>query len=224
MTLVTQQVTQRLKEKADLKRQQKQEFELYKVNQQQELHYKNTSAFNDKHIVDSMSSISESDASLDESLTRISGTWLFNRNLKPARSLSLENTIVELNNKQESAWSEDYNKTIRALDLLKTHGSPRDYIVMENVAKTHNDNGQLGIRNKKLRDGLYEKYVTQLNDPIVSVPLIESGSEEVSWKQICEQLDKKRFRAPEDVGMFGKIRESLQIKNKQRLNQLKESK
>ena len=60
MTLVTQQVTQRLKEKADLKRQQKQEFELYKVNQQQELHYKNTSAFNDKHIVDSMSSISES--------------------------------------------------------------------------------------------------------------------------------------------------------------------
>ena len=101
MTLVTQQVTKRLKEKANLKRQQKQELELNKINQQQQLHYENTNAFSDKHIVDAMSSINQPDVGLDTSPPRMNGNWLFNRNLKPSRSLSLENTIVELNTKQD---------------------------------------------------------------------------------------------------------------------------
>ena len=224
MTLVTQEVQKRLKDKEDLKRQQKYDLELHKLNQKQEMHYQNSNAFNDQHIINSMSAVNESDTTFDESLTRMNGNWLFNRNLKPSPKKSLETTIVELTTKQTIEDSNDYDRTVNTLELIKNLGSTRDFLVMESLTKRHNENGQLGVRDKKIRNGLYEKYLQEINDDRGSDTGIQVDDSSVTWRKICEQIDKPRISIDPKVSFFSQLRENLQTKDQNRMKRLKESK
>ena len=102
-TLVSRDVTRRLKEKEELKQIQKYEMGLNQVNQPNDLFGKSTSATNDKYIQQAMKEVRRSNETIDENLSRMHGTFFFNRNdnnkKNMKRSLTLENTIKELTTK-----------------------------------------------------------------------------------------------------------------------------
>ena len=224
MTLITQEAQKRLKDKEDLKRQQKYDLELHKLNQKQEMHYENSNAFNDKHIMKVMHKVSESDVSLDESLTRMNGNWLFNRNMKPERKLAVENTVIELSAKQSIEDMDDVTKTEACVNLLRKFGSKRDYLVIENVSLKHKAQGQLHSRDRKLRDGLHQKYLTNVSEENASDDVLETIGREITWSRICEQVNHPRRNASPPNSFFSQLRENLQSNSQNRLQQLKRSK
>ena len=75
-TLVSLDVSRRLKEKKELEQIQKYEMGLHQVNQSQNYSDKSSSAFNDKHIFSAMKEVNKSDETIDENLSRINGTFL----------------------------------------------------------------------------------------------------------------------------------------------------
>jgi len=79
-TLVSRDVTRRLKEKEELKQIQKYEMGVNQVNQPNNLFGKSTSAINDKYIHEPMKKVNESNTTIDENLSRMHGTFFFNRN------------------------------------------------------------------------------------------------------------------------------------------------
>ena len=68
-TLVSLDVTRRLKEKEELKQLQKYEMGLKQTNQSQNISDKSSSAFNDKHIYTAMNEVKKSDETIDKTKT-----------------------------------------------------------------------------------------------------------------------------------------------------------
>ena len=200
-TLGSLEVSRRLKEKAELEQIQKYEMGLKQTNHSQNLSDKSSSAFNDKHIFSAMKEVNKSDETIDENLSRISGTFFWNRNIpiktKPSRGMALEQTIRELTIKSDLNDENDYKNTLNAEELITQYGSPRDLKVMLNIKNKHNEVGQLGVRDRKIRDGLYQKYLKDLENKNVMDTTKDvtdiSVSEETSWDKICNQLGKSRL-------------------------------
>ena len=161
-----------------------------------------------------MREVNKSDETIDESLTRINGTFFWNRG-------KTKQLIQELTDKQDLDDENDYENTLDAEKLITKYGSPRDLKVMMNIKNKHDEVGQLGIRDKKIRDGLHQKYLQKIKDGTAFnndkfTPIKESGS----WNKICEQLEKPRLNL-NSRSFFGQLRESLQTKNKRRLLTMK---
>ena len=66
--IVSQEVSRRRKEKAELEQIQKYEMGLKQTNQSQNLSDKSSSAFNDKHIYSAMHEVNKSDETIDENI------------------------------------------------------------------------------------------------------------------------------------------------------------
>ena len=230
-TLVSRDVTRRLKEKEELKQIQKYEMGLNQVNQPDDLFGKSTSATNDKYIQQAMKEVRRSNETIDENLSRMHGTFFFNRNDSSKknikRSLTLENTIKELTTKQEINDENDYKNTLDAEKLIIRHGSPRDTKVMTNIKNKHDELGQLGVRDKKIRDGLYKSYINKLKvgdvTDIKQKTYESKVNEELSWRKICEQVDKPSLSESRVPNFFGQLREALTTSNKTRIHSLQRS-
>jgi hypothetical protein len=200
-TLVSLDVSRRRKEKEELKQLQKYEMGLKQTNLSQNLSDKSTSAFNDKHIYSAMNKVNQSDETIDENLSRISGTFFWNRNIpikkNPSRGMALEQTIKELTLKSDLNDENDFQNTIDAEKLITKYGSPDHLKVMMNIKNKHDELGQLGVRDRKIRDGLYQKYLKDLENKNVMDTTKDvmdiSVSEETSWNKICNQLGKSRL-------------------------------
>jgi hypothetical protein len=228
--IVSQEVSRRRKEKEELKQIQKYEMGLHQVNQSQNYSDKSSSAFNDKHIFLAMKEVNKSDVTIDENLSRINGTFLWNRGKlgKPKRNkLNLESTIKELTIKSDLNDENDYKNTLSVEELITQYGSPRDLKVMMNIKNKHNEVGQLGVRDKKIRDGLYQKYLKDLENKDVMDTKKDvtdiSISEETSWDKICNQLGKPRLNENRSRNFFGQLREALTTSNKTRIHSLQRS-
>lgn len=171
MTLKSIEVSRREEEQAKLKKQQKFQMELDRIESVNENYNTSRSSTNDKYMISALKRVKKSDVTLDEDLTRMNGNFLFNRNINPTRKVTLEKTISDLHNRQSIEDRNDYDRTINSLELIKNYGSSKDFLVMESLTKRHNENGQLGVRDKKIRDGLYEKYSQELKSYDVSFKL-----------------------------------------------------
>jgi hypothetical protein len=226
-TLVSLDVTRRLKEKEELKQLQKYEMGLKQTNQSQNLSDKSSSAFNDKHIYTAMNKVNQSDDTIDESLSRINGTFFWNRSLPDKRKLTLEKTVRELTIKSDLNDKNDYQNTLDAEKLVTKYGSPRDLKVMMNIKNKHDEIGQLGIRDKKIRDGLYQTYLNKLKvGDVTDIKKKVSDNdiqEEISWDKICNQLGKSRLNENRNRNFFGQLRKALTTSNKTRILSLQRS-
>jgi len=229
--IVSQEVSRRRKEKAELEQIQKYEMGLKQTNQSQNLSDKSSSAFNDKHIYSAMHEVNKSDETIDENLSKISGTFFWNRNIpiktKPSRGMALEQTIKELTIKSDLNDKNDFQNTIDAEKLIAKYGSPRDLKVMMNIKNKHNEVGQLGVRDKKIRDGLYQKYLNKLKvGDLTDIKKKVSDNdiqEDMSWDTICNQLGKPRLNESRNRSFFGQLREALTTSNKTRILSLQRS-
>ena len=230
-TLVSLDVSRRRKEKEELKQLQKYEMGLKQTNLSQNYSDKSTSAFNDKHIYSAMNKVNQSDETIDENLSRISGTFFWNRNIpikkNPSRGMALEQTIKELTLKSDLNDENDFQNTIDAEKLITKYGSPDHLKVMMNIKNKHDELGQLGVRDKKIRDGLYQKYLKDLENKDVMDTKKDvtdiSISEETSWDKICNQLGKPRLNESRNRNFFGQLREALTTSNKTRIHSLQRS-
>ena len=230
-TLVSRDVTRRLKEKEELKQIQKYEMGVNQVNQPNNLFGKSTSAINDKYIHEPMKKVNESNTTIDENLSRMHGTFFFNRNDSSKknikRSLTLANTIKELTIKSDLNDENDYQNTMDAEKLIIRHGSPRDTKVMTNIKKKHDELGQLEVRDKKIRDGLYQSYINKLKvgdvTDIKQKTYESKVNEELTWRKICEQVDKPSLSESRVPNFFGQLREAQTTSNKTRIHSLQRS-
>jgi hypothetical protein len=230
-TLVSLDVSRRRKEKEELKQLQKYEMGLKQTNLSQNLSDKSTSAFNDKHIYSAMNKVNQSDETIDENLSRISGTFFWNRNIpikkNPSRGMALEQTIKELTLKSDLNDENDFQNTIDAEKLITKYGSPDHLKVMMNIKNKHDELGQLGVRDRRIRDGLYQKYLKKIEDGEATDNEQSSSEkdikEDMSWDKICNQLGKPRLNESRNRNFFGQLREALTTSNKTRIHSLQRS-
>ena len=61
-------------------------------------------------------------------------------------------------------------------------------------------------------------------DKLESNISIQVDNSPVTWRKICEQLDKPRISIDPKVSFFSQLRENLQTKDQNRMKRLKESK
>ena len=230
-TLVSLDVSRRRKEKEELKQLQKYEMGLKQTNLSQNQLDKSTSAFNDKHIFSALKEVQKSDESIDENLSRISGTFFWNRNIpikkNPSRGMALEQTIKELTLKSDLNDENDFQNTIDAEKLITKYGSPDHLKVMMNIKNKHDELGQLGVRDRKIRDGLYQKYLKKIEDGEATDNEQSSSEkdikEDMSWDKICNQLGKPRLNESRNRNFFGQLREALTTSNKTKIHSLQRS-
>jgi len=229
--IVSQEVSRRRKEKEELKQVQKYEMGLKQTNQSQNYSDKSSSAFNDKHIYSAMNEVNKSDETIDENLSRISGTFFWNRNIpiktKPSRGMALEQTIKELTMKSDLNDENDYKNTLDAEKLITKYGTPDHLKVMMNIKNTHDLKGQLGKRHKNIRDKLYQKYLNNLQVGDVTDTKMKTTDnnikEETSWDKICNQLGKSRLQEGYGSKWFGELKETGISNSPSRLLSLKRS-
>ena len=226
-TLVSLDVSRRQKEKDELKQIQKYEMGLKHTNQSQNLSDKSSSAFNDRHIYSAMNEVKKSDETIDENLSRISGTFFWNRSTPDKRKLTLEKTVRELTIKADLDDENDYKNTLDAEKLITKYGTPDHLKVMMNIKNKHDQTGQLGKRDKKIRDGLYQKYLNNVEVGDVTDTKKSSSendiSEETSWDMICKQLGKSRLQEGYNTRWLGTLKDTGISTSPSRLLSLKRS-
>ena len=82
-TLVSLEVTRRLKEQAELKQVQKYEMGLHQIERQEENYNKSTSASKDKYMIEALKKVKQSDVTFNNDYTDMTGSGLYNPRLKP---------------------------------------------------------------------------------------------------------------------------------------------
>ena len=82
--LVSRAVSQRTHEESKLKNTQKKQMEDRRIEQPSNAFHQSVAATGDTYIAEALRKVRESNVTHPESLTRISGTWLYNQTITPS--------------------------------------------------------------------------------------------------------------------------------------------
>jgi len=93
MTIVSIEVSRRLKEQKELKQRQKYQMELNRIEKTHTNYNTSKSASTDDYMIEAMKKVQSSNASIDQDYARFTGTALYNPPPKPTSKDSLEKTI-----------------------------------------------------------------------------------------------------------------------------------
>lgn len=90
MTPKSIEVSRREEEQAKLKKQQKFQMELDRIESVNENYNTSRSSTNDKYMISALKRVQASDVTLDKDLTIMNGNFIFNRNINPTRKVTSE--------------------------------------------------------------------------------------------------------------------------------------
>ena len=82
--LVSRAVSQRTHEESKLKKSQQKQMEDRRVDQPSNAFHQSVAASGDTYIAEALRKVRESNVTHPESLTRMSGTWLYNQTITPS--------------------------------------------------------------------------------------------------------------------------------------------
>jgi hypothetical protein len=82
--LVSRAVSQRTHEESKLKKSQQKQMEDRRVDQLSNAFHQSVAASGDTYIAEALRKVRESNVTHPESLTRMSGTWLYNQTITPS--------------------------------------------------------------------------------------------------------------------------------------------
>ena len=81
--LVSRAVSQRTHEESKLKKSQQKQMDDRRINQPSDAFHQSVAASGDTYIAEALRKVRESNVTHPESLTRISGSWLYNQTITP---------------------------------------------------------------------------------------------------------------------------------------------
>ena len=81
--LVSRAVSQRAHEESKLKKSQQKQMDDRRINQPSDAFHQSVAASGDTYIAEALRKVRESNVTHPESLTRISGSWLYNQTITP---------------------------------------------------------------------------------------------------------------------------------------------
>ena len=82
--LVSRAVSQRTHEESKLKKSQQKQMEDRRIDQPSNAFHQSVAATGDTYIAEALRKVRESNVTHPESLTRMSGTWLYNQTITPS--------------------------------------------------------------------------------------------------------------------------------------------
>ncbi len=212
MTIIPLEFGHNEKLKKEQNKVQSYEMALNQINNSQSNYTDSINAKNDKYIFDAMKKVSKSVSGINEDLSRRNGSFFFNN---PSSHTAAQKSIRALTDKEDNENANDYKKTLYGQKLIKKFGNPDELKVMMNIKSRHDTNGQLGIRHKKIRNKLIDKYKNRLQKPI-KIP-------EVKVEKITHQKEelllgvKPRWKGNKRT-YFNNLNESLQVKTMGKFN------
>lgn len=142
-------------------------------------------------------------------------------NLENSTASSLDKYIMKALDevrKSDITFDTDYtNMNGSGIFHPKTKSSTKPKIKKDNLEKTIRELEKevLHDLNKKVSPEPEKSKKPELQTSI--------KNEELTWNRICEQLDKPRLNENRPRSFFGQLRESLQVKNKRRIFNMKRS-
>jgi len=150
-TIVSNEVSKRNRDKQLLKEQQNKEMQLRQVERGNDTYSHTQSAFNDKHMINALKKVQESDVTVDTSYSRYQGSSLYTESIGQSMKKVERNALRKIKKDLSKRTPTDAVSKIEPIGTIKT---------IRPVETTP--------KKKELKESLWKKVCRQVNKPKVT--------------------------------------------------------
>ena len=150
-TIVSSEVSKRNRDKQLLKEQQNKEMQLRQVERGNDTYSHTQSAFNDKHMINALKKVQESDVTVDTSYSRYQGSSLYTESIGQSLKKVEKNALRKIKKDLSKRTPTDAVSKIEPIGTIKT---------IRPVETTP--------KKKELKESLWKKVCRQVNKPKVT--------------------------------------------------------
>ena len=147
-TIVSSEVSKRNRDKQLLKEQQNKEMQLRQVERGNDTYSHTQSAFNDKHMINALKKVQESDVTVDTSYSRYQGSSLYTESIGQSLKKVEKNALRKIKKDLSKRTPTDAVSTIHPIGTIKT---------IRPVETTS--------KKKQLKESLWKKICRQVGKP-----------------------------------------------------------
>ena len=172
-TIVSSEVSKRNRDKQLLKEQQNKEMQLRQVERGNDTYSHTQSAFNDKHMINALKKVQESDVTVDTSYSRYQGSSLYTESIGQSMKKVERNALRKIKKDLSKRTPTDAVSKIEPIGTIKT---------IRPVETTS--------KKKQLKESLWKKICRQVGKPeLTTNTLFESTNR---WGVNVSALQRKR--------------------------------